>query len=122
MSLSELYSREVNQYKKTGKLQIEPSQVLVMLLLDKKKDFFPTDINIKHFYSDFEDVIKHDVLKVEEDFNLESLKDTDSFFETYGSAIEVLFDSVTQMSFMSGEDVYQYYYGNNKIKKLGGIK
>ena len=122
MSLSELYSREVNQYKKTGKLQIEPSQVLVMLLLDKKKDFFPTDINIRHFYSDYEDVIKHDVLKVEEDFNLESLKDTDSFFKTYGSAIEVLFDSVTQMSFMSGEDVYQYYHGNNKIKKLGGIK
>ena len=73
MSLSELYSREVNQYKKTGKLQIEPSQVLVMLLLDKKKDFFPTDINIRHYYSDYEDVIKHDVLKVEEDFNLKIL-------------------------------------------------
>ena len=35
MSLSELYSEEVNQYRKTGKLQVEPSQVLAMLLLEK---------------------------------------------------------------------------------------
>ena len=52
MSLSELYSEEVNQYRKTGKLQVEPSQALTMLLLDKKDDFFPTDVNIEHFYRD----------------------------------------------------------------------
>ena len=121
MSLSELYSEEVNLYKKTGVRQIEPSQALMLLLLDKKKYFFPTDVNIKHFYHDYEREIKDDVLKVEEDFGLEP-KDADSFFETYGSAIEVLFDSITQMSFMSGEDVYQYCYDNNKVKKLGGIQ
>ena len=122
MSLSELYNEEVSLYKKTGVRQIEPSQALTLLLLDKKKYFFPTDVNIKHFYHDYETEIKADVLKVEEDFNLEPFKDTDSFFEAYGSAIEVLFDSITQMSFMSGEDVYQYCYDNNKVKKLGGIQ
>ena len=60
----------------------------------------------------------------EDDFDLESPKDNDKFWKTYGSAIEVLFDGITQMSLMSGEDVYQYCYGdiNNKVKKIGGIK
>ena len=126
MSLSELYSEEVNQYRKTGKLQVEPSQVLSMLLLDKKDDFFPTDVNIEHFYHDYKNEINADALKVEDDFNLESPKDNDKFWETYGSAIEVLFDGITQMSLMSGEDVYQYCYGEVEIKilvkKIGGIK
>ena len=118
MSLSELYSEEVNQYRKTGKPQVEPSQALTMLLLDKKDVFFPTDVNIEHFYHDYEDEIKADALKVEDDFDL------DKFWKIYGSAIEVLFDGITQMSLMSGEDVYQYCYGdiNNKVKKIGGIK
>ena len=125
MSLSELYSEEVNQYRKTGKLQVEPSQALTMLLLDKKNDFFPTDVNIWHFYHDYKEEINADALRVEEDFDLESLKDPNKFWKTYGRAIEVLFDGITQMSLMSGEDVYQYCYGNvenNKVKKLGGIK
>ena len=125
MSLSELYSEEVNQYRKTGKPQVEPSQALTMLLLDKKDDFFPTDVNIKHFYHDYKEEINADALQVEEDFDLESLKDFDKFWKTYGRAIEVLFDGITQMSLMSGEDVYQYCYGEemgNKVKKIGGIK
>ena len=126
MSLSELYSEEVNQYRKTGKLQVEPSQVLAMLLLEKKKYFFPTDVNIETFCRDYEDEIKDDVVKVEEDFDLDSPKDADEFWQIYGVAIEVLFDGITQMSLMSGEDVYQYCYGEveskNKVKKLGGIK
>ena len=126
MSLSELYSEEVNKYRKTGKLQVEPSQALTLLLLDKKNDFFPTDVNIEHFYHDYKEEINADALKVEEDFDLESLKDPDKFWKTYGNAIEVLFDGITQMSLMSGEDVYQYCYGdvknNNKVKKIGGIK
>ena len=40
MSLSELYSEKLNEYKKTRELQVAPSQVLSMLLLDKKDDFF----------------------------------------------------------------------------------
>ena len=63
MGLSELYSEEVNQYRKTGKLQVEPSQVLAMLLLEKKKYFFPTDVNIETFCRDYEDEIKDDVVK-----------------------------------------------------------
>ena len=125
MSLSELYSEEVNQYRKTGKLQVEPSQALTMLLLDKKDDFFPTDVNIEHFYHDYKNEINADALKVEDDFNLESPKDVDEFWQTYGVAIEILLDGITQMSLMSGEDVYQYCYGEeigNKVKKLGGIK
>ncbi len=126
MSLSELYSEEVNQYRKTGELQVEPSQVLTMLLLDKKDDFFPTDVNIEHFYHDYKNEINADALKVEEDFDLEAPQDALQFWKTYGSAIEVLFDGITQMSLMSGEDVYQYCYGEveskNKVKKLGGIK
>ena len=126
MSLSELYSEEVNQYRKTGKLQVEPSQVLAMLLLEKKKYFFPTDVNIEHFYHDYKNEINADAFKVEDDFNLESPKDADEFWQIYGVAIEVLFDGITQMSLMNGEDVYQYCYGEveskNKVKKLGGIK
>ena len=126
MSLSELYSEEVNQYRKTGKLQVEPSQALTMLLLDKKDDFFPTDVNIEHFYHDYKNEINADALKVEEDFDFEAPQDALQFWKTYGSAIEVLFDGITQMSLMSGEDVYQYCYGEveskNKVKKLGGIK
>lgn len=126
MSLSELYSEEVNQYRKTGKLQVEPSQALAMLLLEKKKYFFPTDVHIEHFYHDYKKEINADALKVEDDFNLESPKDNDKFWEMYGSAIEVLFDGITQMSLMSGEDVYQYCYGEVEskilVKKIGGIK
>ena len=127
MSLSELYSEELNQYKRTGKLQIDPSQALTMLLLDKKDEFFPIDVNIKHFYHDYKEEINADALKVEKDFGLKSANDVDKFWQTYGNAIEVLLDGITQMSLTSGEDVYQYYYGENvnnknKVKKLGGIK
>lgn len=124
MSLSELYSEKLNEYKKTGKLQIVPSQALTMLLLDKKDDFFPVDLNIEHFYHDYKEEIKADVLKVEDDFDLESSKDTDKFWKIYGKAIEVLFEGITQMSLVSGEDIYQYCYSevNNKVKKIGGIK
>lgn len=93
--------------------------------MDKKYDFFPADVNIEHFYYDYENEIKADALKVEEDFDLEAPQDADKFWKTYGSAIEVLFDGITQMSLMSGEAVYQYYYGeeiSNKVKKIGGIK
>ena len=122
MSLNDLYNRELNIYRKTGKLQATPDMMLTMLLLDKKEDFFPSDVNIKHFCQDYEDVIKTDVSKVEDDFGLESPKDDDEFWQTYGSAIEILFDGVTQMSLNNGEDVFQYYCGENKVKKIGGIK
>ena len=64
MSLSELYSEKLNEYKKTRELQVAPSQVLSMLLLDKKDDFFPSNADIEHFYHDYSGEINKDVYKL----------------------------------------------------------
>ena len=77
MSLSELYSEKLNEYKKTRELQVAPSQVLSMLLLDKKDDFFPSNADIEHFYHDYSGEINKDVYKLGDDFSLKVPDDED---------------------------------------------
>ena len=96
-----------------------------MLLLDKKDDFFPSNADIEHFYHDYSGEINKDVYKLGDDFSLKVPDDEDEFWYIYGDAMEVLFSGVTEMSLVRGEDVYQYYYGENvnnknKVKKLEG--
>ncbi len=122
MSLIDLYNRECNSYRSTGKLQLTPDKLLTMLLLDKKDYFFPSDVSVEHFCHDYEEEISSAVIKVEGDFDLKHPKDDKEFWKTYGNAIEAVFDGVTQMSLNSGEDVYRYYCGEDKVKKIGGIK
>ena len=67
MTLTELYDAKRQKYVDTGKKE-EPSKLLALLLLEKKEEFLPLEVEEGKFYHYYQEIIDKNIDKVTADF------------------------------------------------------
>lgn len=144
MTLIEFYNEELENYHDTGERN-HPSNLLALLLLDKKDEFEPLKVNEGEFYNAYKEEIDREIDKVTKDFNFskedfinyiegnlgfydEKDYEEDKLWQVFGEGFGVLHWGLMYRPDCSGEEIYFDYFGdtrikdNNHVKKLGGLK
>ena len=144
MTLIELYNKELEDYYDTGERN-HPSNLLALLLLNKKDEFEPLKVNEGEFYDTYKEEIDRGIEKVTKDFNFakedfinyieESLGsyveedyEDDKLWQVFSEGFGALHWGLMYRTDCSGEEIYSYYFDdarikdNNYVKKIGGIK
>ena len=144
MTLIEFYNEELENYHDTGERN-HPSNLLALLLLNKKDEFEPLKVNEGEFYDTYKEEIDRGIEKVTKDFNFskedfinyieESLGsyveedyEDDKLWQVFSEGFGALHWGLMYRTDCSGEEIYSYYFDdarikdNNYVKKIGGIK
>ena len=144
MTLIEFYNEELENYHDTGERN-HPSNLLALLLLDKKDEFESLKVEEGEFYDAYKEEIDREIDKVTKDFNLskedfinyiegnlgfynEKDYEEDKLWQVFSEGFGALHWGVMYRTDCSGEEIYFDYFGdtrikdNNHVKKLGGIK
>ncbi len=142
MTLTELYDAKRQKYVDTGKKE-EPSKLLALLLLEKKEEFLPLEVEEGKFYHYYQEIIDKNIAKVNADFQFsdddykkliteklgyfeENSFEEDKLWQVFGEGIGALHWGLMYMTDKTGIDIYSYYFDENillnKVKKIGGIK
>lgn len=91
MTLIEFYNKELETYHDTGERN-HPSNLLALLLLDKKDEFEPLKVNEGEFYNVYKEEIDREIEKVTKDFNFSKEDFINYIEESLGSYEEEYYE------------------------------